>query len=88
MIRSGRAGFLHEEGVAGAGLGQLFPDRLLGAQVGLRDEVGGRLDADLELLDLVEVAQQALGRLLGGVGHDGDVRGEAEGHDQPLARST
>ena len=51
---------LHQEGVAGPGLGQLLAQRLLGADIGLADEVGRALDADLQLLDLGEVAQQAL----------------------------
>ncbi len=87
VFRARGTGFLHQEGVSGAGLVQLFLQGLFGADVGLGDEVGGPLDADLKLLDLGKVAQQPLGRLLRGVCHDGQVRGEAEGH-QALARST
>ncbi len=87
VLRPGGAGFLHQEGVAGARLVQFLLQRLFGAQIGLGDEIGRAFDADLQLLDFGKVAQQPLRRLLGGVGHDGQMRGEAEGH-QPFARST
>ena len=80
VVAAGSAGFLHQEGVAGAGAAQLLAQGAFGAQVGLADEVGRALDADLQLLDLGEVAQQALGRLLRGVLHDGHVGREALGH--------
>ena len=80
VLRARGAGFLHQEGVAGTRLVQFLAQRLLGAHVGLRDEVGRALHRDLQLLDLVEVAQQPLRRLLRRVGHHRQVRGEAKRH--------
>ncbi len=80
VVRPGRAGFLHQEGVAGPRLGQVVADRLLGAQIGLADEIARSLHAHLQLLDLGEVAQQALGSALGSVLHHRHVRRKAHGH--------
>ena len=46
-----------------------------GALVGHRDEVGRPLAADLQLLDLAEIAAQARRRLARGALHDGDQAG-------------
>ena len=53
------AAFLEQQAPVGPGVAQLLDDRLLGALVGHRDEVGRALAADLQLLDLAEVAAQA-----------------------------
>jgi hypothetical protein len=44
----------------------------LGAAIGHGDEVGGTLAADLQLLDLAEVAADARRRLARGALHNGD----------------
>src|SRR5581483_9233944 len=54
---------------------QFLDDRLFGALVGHRYEVGGSLAADLQLLDLAEVAAKARCRLARGALHDGDQAG-------------
>jgi hypothetical protein len=43
---------------------------LLGALIGLRDEIRRPLAADLQVLDLAEIAAQALARLARGLFHD------------------
>ncbi len=69
------AAFLEQHAPVGPGVAQLLDDRLLGALVGHRHEVGRSLAADLQLLDLAEVAAQARRRLAGGALHDGDQAG-------------
>ena len=61
---------LHQEAVAGARLGQLAEDDVLGAVVGGGDEIARPLDRHLQLLDLAEVARKAAPRLAGGADHD------------------
>ena len=60
------AAFLEQEAPVGPRVAQFLDDRLLGALVGHRDEVGRPLAADLQLLDLAEVAPQPRRRLAGG----------------------
>jgi hypothetical protein len=72
------AALLHEEGEVRAGLTEILAQRLLGAEVGLADEVAGALHGDLELLDLGEVAQQAPADLADG-GHHDVQRGKRRG---------
>ena len=69
------AAFLEQHAPVGPRVAQFLDDRLLGALVGHRDEVGRALAADLQLLDLAEVAAQARRRLAGGALHDGDQAG-------------
>ena len=85
------AALLHQEAVAGARLGQLLPDDVLGLVVGGRDEVRGTLDGDLKLLDLAEVARERAARLAGcrnhhvhqgGGGHSIPTRVRARGADR------
>ena len=78
------AALLHQHAPVGACVAQLFEDRLLGALVGLADEVGGTLAADLQLLDLVEIAAQARRGLAGGALDDGHDAGMA-GHFNPFS---
>ena len=53
------AAFLEQHAPVGPRGAQFLDDRLLGALVGHRHEIGRALAADLELLDLAEVAPQA-----------------------------
>ena len=69
------AAFLEQHAPVRAGVAQLLDDRLLGALVGHGDEVGRPLAADLQLLDLAEVAAKARRRLARGALHDGDQAG-------------
>ena len=69
------AAFLEQHAPVGPGVAQLLDERLLGALVGHRHEVGRALAADLELLDLAEVAPKARRRLARGALHDGDQAG-------------
>ena len=67
-----RAAFFQLEAPAGPRRAQFVPQRALGRLIGLRDEIGGPLAADLEMLDLAEIAAQALAGLAGGLFHDAD----------------
>ena len=49
---------------------QLFIEDGFGAVVGGRDEIRRALDADLQMLDLAEVAREAAARFPGGIDHD------------------
>ena len=70
----GRALFLEQQTIAGAGAQQLGLQCALGAQIGGRDEIARALDRDLQLLDFAEIAVEGAGRLERGVGHDVDNR--------------
>jgi len=61
---------LAEEAVGRTRLQKLFLDDLLRAEIGLRDEVAGSLDGDLQVLDLAEIARQRLAGLERGLNHD------------------
>src|SRR3546814_5492475 len=54
------------------GARQFLEQRLLGALIRHRDEIGRPLAADLEVLDLVEITPQPRRRLACGTIHDGD----------------
>src|SRR3546814_19713489 len=54
------------------GARQFLEQRLLGALIRHRDEIGRPLAADLEVLDLVEITPQPRRRLACGPIHDGD----------------
>jgi hypothetical protein len=56
-------------------MAKLLEKRLLGALVRHGDEVGRTFAADLQLLDLAEVAAKAWRRLPGCAIHDGDKAG-------------
>ena len=60
------AAFLEQQAPVGPGVAQFLDQGLLGALVGHRDEIGRPLAADLQLLDLAEVAPQARRRLARG----------------------
>ena len=60
------AAFLEQHAPVGARVAKFLDDRLLGALVGHRDEVGRALAADLQLLDLAEVAPKPRRRLARG----------------------
>ena len=62
--------FLAEEAVGRAGLAELGEDDLLGALVGVRDEVGRALARDLEVLDLAEILGERAAGLDRGLDHD------------------
>ena len=79
------AAFLEQEAPVGPGVAKLVDKRLLGALVGHRHEVGRALAADLQLLDLAEVAAQARRRLAGGALHDGDQAGMGNHSASPPA---
>src|SRR3546814_8121407 len=66
------AALLHDETPVGAGARQFLEQRLLGALIRHRDEIGRPLAADLEVLDLVEITPQPRRRLACGTIHDGD----------------
>ncbi len=69
------AALLDQEAPVGARLLQFLDQRVLGAPVGHRHEVGRPLAADLEVLDLVEVAAQLGTGLATGLFHDSDEAG-------------
>jgi len=69
------AALLDQEAPVRTRLLQLLDQRVLGALVGDADEVRRALAADLEVLDLVEVATQARTGLAAGALHDGDEAG-------------
>src|SRR6185369_4953481 len=66
------AAFLEQHAPVGPGVPKLVDDGLLGALVGHRHEVGRTLAADLQMLDLAEVAAKARRRLACGALHNGD----------------
>ena len=76
------AALLHQEAVAGARVGQLGEEDLLGAGVGGADEIGRAFERDLELLHLAEVARKAAARLAGGGEHH--IHQRRGGHVRPL----
>jgi hypothetical protein len=59
------AALFHQEAPVGARDAQFVPQRALGVLVGLGNEVGRPLAADLKVLDLAKVAAQALARPCG-----------------------
>ena len=65
-----RAALLHQEGVAGAGAGELGVDDLLRLAIGLADIVAGTFQRDLQVLHLAEIARQRAAGLHGGLDHD------------------
>ena len=69
------AAFLQEHAPVGTRLAQFLDQRFLGALVGHRHEVRRPLAADLEMLDLAEVAAQARAGLADGAFEDGDEAG-------------
>ena len=82
MIQRGLAGspsivaaFLEHEAPVGPRGAQFVPQRALGRLVGLGDEVRRALAADLEVLDLAEVAAQAAAGLARGALHHADQSG-------------
>ena len=70
---------LHQEAVALARLAQLLVKDGFGAVVGGGDEIRRALDADLQMLDLAEIARQTAARFAGGVNHDRHQRGSWHG---------
>ncbi len=70
---------LHQEAPVGARGEQLVIDRAFGVLIGFRDEVCRALAADLQMLDLAEVAAQALAGLARSLFHDADDAGN-DGH--------
>src|SRR3546814_7815254 len=54
------AALLHDETPVGAGARQFLEQRLLGALIRHRDEIGRPLAADLEVLDLVELDRKSV----------------------------
>src|SRR6266851_7859236 len=69
------AAFLADEAVTGARLGKLAAENLLGAPIRRRDEIGGSLERDLQVLDLAEIPLEAARGLAGGSDHDVDESG-------------
>ncbi len=65
------AALFHDEAEIRPRLQQRLAHDLLGLVVGGGDEVARSLARDLQVLDLAEVAAQALGGLHHGVDHDG-----------------
>jgi len=61
--------FLHDETPARTRLAEFVIERALGAHVGLGDEIGRPLAADLEVFDLAEIAAQSPARLARGAFH-------------------
>ena len=70
-----RATFLADEAVTGPRLGKVLVQHLLGALVGLGDEVGRPLQRHLQVLDLAEVALEAAAGAARGFHHDVDKGG-------------
>ena len=66
------AALLHQETPVGARARQFLEDRLLGALIRHRHEVGRALAAHLQMLDLVEVPPQPRRSLARGAVHDSD----------------
>ncbi|MNY44070.1 hypothetical protein D3C86_1790660 [compost metagenome] len=79
------AAFFHQEGIGGAGLAQFVKNDLLGAKVGLGDEIGRALAGDLQVLDLVEIAREGLAGLDRRADHDVEKGGTR--HREVLASS-
>ena len=69
------AAFLKQHAPVRPCVPELVDDRLLGPLVGHGHEVGRALAADLQLLDLAEVAAKARRRFVSGTLHDGDQAG-------------
>ena len=69
------AAFLEQHAPVGPRLAELVDDRLFRALVRHGDEIAGPFAADLELLDLAEVAPQPRSRLARGASHDGEQAG-------------
>ena len=82
-IAGNLAAFLEQHAPVGTRIAQFLDDGLLGALVGQRHEVRRALAADLQLLDLAEVAAQARRRLARGALHHGD---QARVGDHQLVR--
>src|SRR5262249_33189253 len=74
VLAGGSAALLQQQAVVGPGLGQLALEDIFRTEVGLGDEVRRALLADLEVLDLAEIADQSLRGLVGGIDHDIDER--------------
>ena len=66
----------HQEAPPGASGTQFVPQRPLGRLIGLGDEVRRALAADLQMLDLAEIATQAPARLARSALHDSDEAGD------------
>ena len=66
----------HQEAPPGASGAQFVPQRPLGGLVSLGDEVRRALAADLQMLDLAEIATQAPARLARSALHDSDEAGD------------
>jgi hypothetical protein len=71
-IALARAALLAKEAPVGPGPLQFLVERLFRLAIGLADEVRRPLAADLQLLNLVEIAPQLRRRFAGGALHDGD----------------
>ena len=75
------AAFFEQHAPVGPRVAQFLDQGRFGALVGHRHEVGRALAADLQLLDLAEVAAQPRRGLARGALHDGDEAGMGD-HDQ------
>ena len=62
------------EAPVGVAREQIFADELLGLSVGIGDEVGGSLDADLEVAESREVAERQSARFACDSDHVGEHR--------------
>ena len=82
----GLAAFLAQETVLGSSARQLGAQDAFGLVVGAADEVAWALFGNLQILDLAEVALQALGRGEGGADHHRDG-GRADGQRLALGRT-
>ncbi len=78
--------FFEHEAPVGPRVAQLVDQGRLRLAVGVGHEVGRPLAADLQLLDLAEVAANARCRLARGTLHDGDEAGMGD-HDQSARRT-
>ena len=73
------AAFLAEKAVIRPRLGEFLVDDFLGAAVGGGDEIARALERDLQVLDLAEIALEALAGPIGGLGHDVEDGGMLHG---------
>ena len=64
-----QAGFLGEDGIAGARLLQFLDQNALGTLVSDADEIGGALQRDLQIFHFAEIANELAPRFARGGGH-------------------